>query len=133
MAAQQIEQVRLPRAPESVRAARQLVRRVLGDVDDDTRDTAVLLMSEVATNAFLHGSGAEIGITITRQDQEYVVAVADASPVSPRARHASIDAATGRGLALLTDLATRWGIDDAPPPFRKTVWFTVRATDEVRG
>jgi two-component sensor histidine kinase len=109
------------------------VRRVLGDVDDDTRDTAVLLMSEVATNAFLHGSGAEIGITITRQDQEYVVAVADASPVSPRARHASIDAATGRGLALLTDLATRWGIDDAPPPFRKTVWFTVRATDEVRG
>jgi hypothetical protein len=52
------------------------------------------------------------------------VEVTDASADSPSPRDAAADEDSGRGLALVENLARRWGVRAAPGG-GKTVWFEV--------
>ncbi len=108
--------------PAEVRRVRHAVRRVCRDVglDDDTCETAVLLASETATNAVLHGrSDARVVISATAQTLR--VEIADDNSRHPKAAPPDIDALDGRGVAILQMLATAWGVRDNDTG--KTVWF----------
>ena len=116
----------LPLNTESVPTARRFVRDLM--IDSDTvadPHTASLLVTEVVTNAVLHGMApmtlrVEIGAHVVR------IEVCDGSQLHPRVPAFSATAATGRGLRLLESLAVRWGVRPEPGG-GKVVWFEVGA------
>ncbi|MGA5699954.1 ATP-binding protein [Peterkaempfera bronchialis] len=116
---------RLPALPQSVGRARRIVHEVLGDAEE--ADTAALLTSELVTNAVTHGPSGEdlrIELTIWRADAHWWVAVADSGELMPAPRTPPADSEGGRGLLLVTTLATTWGI--LPRPTRgKAVYFAL--------
>jgi len=114
-------------APAIARAA------ISGLCDDlrlggSVRQTLVLLISEVVSNAVLHSSGPTDGcITITaKATQDAVhVAVTDAGDgFTPAQRDPSrIDG--GYGLYLVDKAASRWGVEESSPT---KVWFEIPIT-----
>lgn len=99
-------------------------------------DSAVLLVSEVVSNAVLH-AGSPIEARLRVRDGVLRIEVSDDSPVPPRLRRFAVDSATGRGLRLLDAVAGRWGVEpDRRPGRGKTVWFEMPATpghDDLSG
>ncbi len=109
--------------PTSARDARRLVRRTLEEWDlSHLEEAAVLLVSEVVTNAVLHAR-TELAVEICRAGGVVRVTVSDRSPASPQRRRPGLQAGTGRGLGLLAVMATDWGTGPAADPWRKDVWF----------
>lgn len=88
-------------------------------------DTAVLLTSEVVTNALAHtpsGDGGTFEVVVWRSARTACVAVLDGGAAgAPAAGHPGPDAETGRGLALVASLAVRWGHEGGPAG--RAVWF----------
>ncbi len=111
---------------QSARAARRFVSQVLTGWDDDEgdlTDTVTLLVSELVTNAVLHaGSDVEVSVRLTPTAAR--IEVTDASGESVAPRDATSEEDSGRGLALVGNLAARWGVRPAPGG-GKTVWFEV--------
>lgn len=110
--------------PASAAQARSFVERTLGDWGcDAVLDASRLLVSELVTNAVLHArTDFELVIRLVRGGVR--VEVADGSPSAPVVRHYEDEAMTGRGLALVDQLATAWGVDDRSNG--KAVWFEIR-------
>lgn len=74
---------RLDPLPASVRQARGLMRRFLQDGDrEDLLDNAILVVSEVVTNALLH-AGTSIDLSAILGEDGLRVVVADGSPHQP--------------------------------------------------
>jgi len=96
-------------------------------VSGDLRRTASLLISELVTNALVHGrSGAQVDAELTGGVLR--VAVTDDSPVPlPEVDMAPRTSAEGgRGLLIVSLLAARWGF--APTANGgKAVWFELDA------
>ncbi|HYD09982.1 MAG TPA: ATP-binding SpoIIE family protein phosphatase, partial [Acidimicrobiales bacterium] len=106
-------------------SASALTRRFLSDALDElglghVADSALLLASELVTNAVLHGS-PPFSVDVLAIDDGVRVSVTDAHPDVPVQRHAAQDDEHGRGLLLVEALSARWGIDAHPPG--KSVWF----------
>ena len=119
--------------PASVGQARRFVRGLLQEWDlDGLVDTASLLVSELATNAVLHAR-TPYALRVLRDDEQVRVDVLDGSLVQPRRRLNSATAATGRGVALVEELASAWGATaaDELEGFAKGVWFTLPVTGVV--
>jgi anti-sigma regulatory factor (Ser/Thr protein kinase) len=116
-------ELRLPPAAESVPVARRFARDQLRGSSCDT-EIAALLVSEVVTNAVLHGRSDVLLVVEDRGDLAYV-SVSDRSPMPPRVHNFAVESATGRGLRLVDQLAQRWGVDPAPSGLGKVVWFEV--------
>lgn len=113
----------LPGAPTSVRSARRLVADALRGWDlTHLEEPAVLLVSELVTNAVLHARTA-LAVEVERTTRTVRVVVQDGSRRRPQQRLHEVTAATGRGLGLLDAVAWRWGCDDSPAPYTKAVWF----------
>jgi DNA-binding NarL/FixJ family response regulator len=115
---------RLARDATSARAARRFVRDALAGADsEDLEDTITLLVSELVTNAVIHGGG-EVEVLVRLMPGTVRVAVMDTSdtPLAPRA--AAEEDVSGRGLALVESLARRWGVDPVAGG-GKAVWFEV--------
>ncbi|MER6174187.1 ATP-binding protein [Streptosporangium sp. NPDC001681] len=131
---------------DQVRPARTFVADILGD-DHPLRDDAILLTSELATNAVEHsarptdaeptdaeptGAGTA-DITPGDRPREFVVTVAftphgvivtvqdPGSAQIPRTRTPRPNATGGRGLLLVNELATRWGFHRDPTG--TVIWF----------
>jgi anti-sigma regulatory factor (Ser/Thr protein kinase) len=105
--------------------ARRVVRRQCAEMGyDDLADDAVLLTSELVTNAMQHGRGP---LTLRTQSSHGLlrVEVQDRAPQLPQLRKARIDAQGGRGLTLVSSVAEEWGVQELPGG-DKTVWFTLR-------
>jgi anti-sigma regulatory factor (Ser/Thr protein kinase) len=111
--------------PTSVGAARRFVRDVMmsRQVSDGVVDTVELLTSEVVTNAIVHGrSGPQLAVEI---DGTVVrVAVRDTSPELPVRRLSHLDDVSGRGVVIVEELASAWGVDREHNG-AKRVWFEV--------
>lgn len=79
-------------------------------------DDATLIVSELVTNAIVHGSGAQVTFTMTVCDRFLRLAVHNETPGRPVLRHAADNAECGRGLLLVDCLATAhggtWGTSD---------------------
>lgn len=111
--------------PGGVAEARTFVRfqcRKAG-FSDDLSETAILLTSEAVTNALLH-AGRRACVGITAGPTGLLVEVEDEAPaplrVGPQQRP-DVHAVGGRGLYLLTELATDWG--SYTRGRGKVVWF----------
>jgi hypothetical protein len=96
--------------PADLGQARARARAALDGwaVPTDAAETVVLVVSELLTNALVH-SGRATSARLLRTGHRIVVEVADPSSSFPRRRHAEVDDENGRGLELVSLLATRWG------------------------
>ncbi|MEV8597084.1 SpoIIE family protein phosphatase [Streptomyces sp. NPDC052012] len=111
----------------SVASARSFVRDTLqgwgfGDIVDD----AVVLTSELVTNAVVH-AGTSADLLCLRSEDGVRIEVADRYPEreipvqGSAISMGSPDREGGRGLQLCAALASRWGVEYTPT--HKTVWF----------
>ena len=91
----------------------------------DLIEVAVLLMSELVTNAIKHGKGA-VGLVIKKRPAQLCIEVTDAGAERPTTRSPRSDRLGGRGLILVERLASSWGVAPSPQPPGKTVWFTLQ-------
>jgi anti-sigma regulatory factor (Ser/Thr protein kinase) len=78
------------------------------------------LLSELVTNAIVHAR-TNLEVHLVTDDLMLRAEVSDGNPALPEARRPNGLNGTGRGLQLIEDLASRWGVltSDAG----KTVWF----------
>lgn len=124
-----VERLRVTLQPEpaSVSLARRLIARaVCPSQAPESRDTAILLVSELVTNAIRHG-GPPVLLEIDCDPGHVLqVRVSDAGPGRPVLSHARPDDDHGRGLDITAILSDEWGID--PDDGGKTVWFRLRPT-----
>jgi len=113
--------------PAAVRGARAFVERCCeaAGTGAGTTDTAVLLASEVVTNAFLHGR-SQTRLTVTADPLRVRVEVGDDNTRRPTVAAHDDAALDGRGMAMVDLLATSWGVRGEA--LGKTVWFTVSGT-----
>ena len=74
------------------------------------RDTAILVVSELVTNAVRHGQGKPVGLRVTNSAHELRVEVTDGSPTPARLREAGEVAESGRGLLLVSAVSKEWGV-----------------------
>jgi anti-sigma regulatory factor (Ser/Thr protein kinase) len=82
---------------------------------------AVLVVSELVTNAVLHGEGA-ITIAVELRDDDVRVEVSDVGVGQPRVRPPADDEGNGgRGLRIVEAVASDWGVDGSPQG-PTTVW-----------
>ncbi|MER7111829.1 SpoIIE family protein phosphatase, partial [Streptomyces sp. NPDC000229] len=111
----------------SVATARAFVRDTLqGWGYTDVVDDAVVLTSELVTNAVIH-AGTAADVLCLRTENGVRIEVADRYPereVPLQGTSRSLsnpDSENGRGLLLCAALASRWGVEYSPT--RKHVWF----------
>ncbi|MGW3657220.1 ATP-binding protein [Streptomyces sp. NPDC005151] len=114
--------------PKAVGEARRQVRSILACwlVPDDAVDTAVLITSELVTNAIRHCDARHlVHLHVTDDGAELLLEVSDPSRNPPRPTVASRHAESGRGLFLVRAAASDFGVR-LRKPGGKTVWATIR-------
>jgi anti-sigma regulatory factor (Ser/Thr protein kinase) len=110
-----------PAAPaEARRRVLAAIRAWSIPVDEDL---AVLLTSELVTNAIRHETGTFVSLGIARFCGQLRVEVYDTSSFLPVLVDAPADAEAGRGLMLVSTLAKEWGFYRTPAG--KAVYFTL--------
>ena len=110
--------------PAAVRQARAFIARHCRarGACDDLCDTAVLLASEIVTNAFLHGR-SRTRLAVATSTTHVRVEVSDDNSRHPITPAPDTDALDGRGITIVQMLASAWGVRDEP--LGKTVWFQI--------
>lgn len=105
--------------PGSVAQARHLTRARLSGwaVSDDTCDTAVLVVSELVTNAIVHSASARVVCELHDGDDLVRIAVRDegCAPDEPHPSPQRPDEEHGRGLLLVAAVCRSWGAQDTAP------------------
>ena len=121
---QRERRISLTAGPAAAAAARSQVRAAIyaGDVPVDS-PVAVLLTSELVTNAIRHEAGETVMLVITCACGQLRVDVHDTSCSVPVPVRAPADAETGRGLMLVASLSNDWGYYLTPAG--KAVYFTL--------
>ena len=116
--------VRLTTGPAAAAESRHQLRAAIcaWNVPVDP-DVAVLLTSELVTNAIRHETGGTITLAVTCSGDQLRVEVHDTSCFVPVPVDAAPDAETGRGLMLVESLSAEWGC--YPTPTGKAVYFTL--------
>ncbi|MEU2023348.1 SpoIIE family protein phosphatase [Streptomyces sp. NPDC016469] len=121
----------------SVATARAFVRDTLqGWGYTDVVDDAVVLTSELVTNAVIH-AGTAADVLCLRTEDGVRVEIADHYPEREIPLQTtgldlgSLDSENGRGLLLCAALASRWGVEYSPT--RKHVWFQLDLPDRPVG
>jgi anti-sigma regulatory factor (Ser/Thr protein kinase) len=114
----------LPGTLDAPRLARAWLTPRLSDVPTAVASDALVITSELVTNAVVHGH-SEVHVSLRRTPPALWVAVADEDPTVPvlPAQPVAATQTSGRGLFIVNRLANAWGVDlhDATPG--KTVWF----------
>jgi anti-sigma regulatory factor (Ser/Thr protein kinase) len=120
--------VELPADPGAARLARNVVRSGAGSaLPPAVLDDLLLLVTEVVTNAVLHGSPPiTMQVEVIPEPTTVKVAVSDGHAGSPLVRASDRAAITGRGMAVVDALASRWGVEWLAEG-GKTIWFEVLA------
>lgn len=112
-----------PGRADQVARAREFTERVLGQCP--VTDDAVLLVSELATNALEHTSTADGGrfrVTICGNATSLLIGVSDnGSAKTPEPGSLDPESEAGRCLGLVESIADRWGYCGGE--HGRTVWF----------
>lgn len=118
----------LPAHPESVAGARRLTRVRLDawELCGDAYDAAVLIVSELVTNAVVHTASTRVVCELRRVGTRLRIAVQDQGQQSggPRLRRCADDE-HGRGLLLVDSMSSSWGSYDAGDDSGRIVWAEV--------
>lgn len=118
-----VASTRLPPHPASTRAARAFVAEHLRAWQlEPAIDDATLLVSELVTNAILHGR-SPIDLVVRKVKTAVRVEVYDEGSATAQPLYPEGDEFAGRGLGLVQAVAARWGVEDAD--IGKTVWFEI--------
>lgn len=121
----------LPAQPAAVGTARRVVRDLLTawGVPDGTRDDAVLVTSELVTNALVHTAGGRIACRLhgTADRIRIEVEDQDGGPTLPTALRAGPDDQHGRGLLLVDALSRDWGVTPLTGRPAQVVWAELRS------
>jgi anti-sigma regulatory factor (Ser/Thr protein kinase) len=123
--------ISLPQTAASPAEARHLVSRFTAENDLKNESSAALLvLSELVTNAVLHGA-EPIEVYVSRDGDLLRIEVSDGGPrtdgVGVVPRSAEDSRPGGRGLHIVNSLADRWGTTDNDAG--KTVWAEIGLTD----
>lgn len=121
---------RFPRSRASVRDARAFVRQVLtGWGHTERLDDITLCVSELATNALLHGAppGREYCVSLTLDGSVIRLAVRDSGDrqFEIDVREANPEACSGRGLCLVREVADDMGV--MQEVVGKSVWAAFKS------
>jgi len=111
-------------APRAGRHHLIVVCRALGTAPEVV-EVALVLVSELVTNAVLHGRSSPRLSVKTGTGGALYVGVGDDDSRHPVLQDDDEQALGGRGLRLLDGLASRWGVRPDPPG--KIVWFELDA------
>lgn len=120
----------------SVGAARRMVKGELAGgigrsaAGAELVEAASLLLSELVTNSIVHAR-TDIEVRLIADDHMVRAEVSDGNPVVPSTRRPHELAGTGRGLQLIEQLATRWGVSASE--VGKTVWFELALAAQATG
>ena len=113
----------LPPEPRSATRARQLTREQLSALcPDEAIEVAALLVTELVSNAVLHAR-TDIVLMVDVTPGRVILRVRDGSDETPVQQGYGVDAATGRGIALVEKLASAWGVDRSERG--KEVWCQI--------
>ncbi|MFI2224347.1 SpoIIE family protein phosphatase [Streptomyces fradiae] len=109
------------RLPDAVMHARRFTARTLRSWGvTEEADAALLVVSELVTNALVHTQGA-VRLDLTLAGDRMRIAVTDASPRAPaKPVMADWESTGGRGLFLVEAMSTSWG--SVPVSGGKQVW-----------
>lgn len=119
--------VSLEPLPEEVARARSFTANTLrmwGETEA-IEDAAILVVSELVTNAVRH-AGSPARLKLSRHDESLIIEVRDSASAPPRWRRAALDDEGGRGLLLVSLLASEWGARNLPEG-GKAVWCRLDA------
>lgn len=123
--------LRLPATLQAPRTVRDALRHELPDAPRGALDDALLLASEVTTNAVLHGRpGGTITVVIDHDHAALSVAIGDeGGPLLVSNWDGPLDSSVqegGRGLLLLHALAEDWGVVPSSSLPGKVIWFRIK-------
>ncbi|MFF5341840.1 SpoIIE family protein phosphatase [Streptomyces althioticus] len=119
----------LPADTSVVGTARRLVGQQLAAWGlDDCAFTTEIIVSELVTNAILHGEGP-VRLRLIHDEERLLSEVTDASSASPHLRHARAGDEGGRGLYIVMRLSARWGVRHGRRD--KTIWSEQRVGEET--
>jgi serine phosphatase RsbU (regulator of sigma subunit) len=107
-------------AADVVPRARGFVTAALAEEHEAVVDDARLVVTELVTNACLHGA-PPIVVRVRRTDRGVRVEVQDGGHSLPLIPAHSTEAMTGRGLTLVAAVGAAWGVEPAPAG-GKVVW-----------
>jgi anti-sigma regulatory factor (Ser/Thr protein kinase) len=120
----------LPSDPQAVSTARALTRDTLAKWGlHDEIDDVVLVVSEVVTNAVVHAE-APIELALQKHGRSVRGAVSDRSVSRPQLVTAGADQLSGRGMAIVQAMTSRWGTQLLPEHGGKAVWFEFRRSPD---
>lgn len=103
--------------------ARRVVREAVAEhLPADLLDTAELLVSELVTNAIVHGAG-RVRLAIDCVQREVAVTVSDDEPAPPQLQPERLLSLGGRGMRMVESLAGSWGVNPHLNGHGKDVWF----------
>ena len=114
--------ITVDRAPSAVAAGRRYVRGLMEHEGVD-EGNAVLVVSELLTNAVDHGAGCRMGLLVAEADERIRIEVSDDGGTGrqPAVRgDVGPDSERGRGLFLVAAVAEEWGVQVRPDG--TTVW-----------
>ncbi len=115
---------RLATGPAAAAEARRRVRAAIRSWPVPVeQDVALLLTSELVTNAVRHEPGQAVMLVISCSSGRLRVDVHDTSRSLPAVADVPADAETGRGLLLVETLSDEWGFYRTPAG--KAVYFTL--------
>lgn len=110
-------------APESVTAARHFAEAILQGVPAEPRDSALLMVSELASNCIRHTPNG-FDLAISHKPDEIRIEATDRGAGEPRMRNPGPSDPNGRGLQIIEMLSAAWGVEHLAG-LEKTVWFTI--------
>ena len=99
-------------------------------VGQEAAEAAVLIISELVTNAVVHSGSSVIGCALRLGSGVLQIEVTDqgAGQQEPALREPAADDVSGRGLLLVSAVSKAWGVTPVVPSGR-TVWATVLIAD----
>ena len=114
----------------AVRLARGFVASQLaGEADREVLDAALLLASELVTNAVLHAR-TPLQLSLTASDDLILIAVGDGNQARPQQQPHALYDPGGRGLVIVDRFSACWGTK--PSELGKTVWCALCRTSRER-
>lgn len=124
-----LEVMVVPGIPRAVGSVRRSFRDMLGP-DHPALDGVLLCLSEIMTNAIRHtasGRDGTIRIEAAFSDAEIRIGTLDDGGTETRPQVMAAQGESGRGLALVDQIAAEWGAERRADGNEGTlVWFTVK-------
>ena len=111
--------------PSTLARIRRWAARTLPHLGTDHLNDVLLVINELATNAYLHGGGpVRARITALTAPCRVVVEVEDLSPAHPlpHTSRPGLHNASRYGMAVIHELADIWSVHENPGSDGKTVW-----------